>query len=245
MKLLLICLALFSAPILADEIHPLGLVQAVEADQLSVVRRTIERGNATVDQMVSSSPYGENGISILALAARAGAVRVAEYLINNGANLDIKNSAGETAIMLAAFFDDAYWKGEGRFENNDAIARMLVDHGANLDNGNFWGALAYAGYKGRSFIGNYMIQHGAPVDGYVKNGISQYLTPLMMAARNGHKNFTLILLRAGADPTIKTPDGVTAHYLAKYYKQTHLIGYIECALELKADEKFSDKCEGQ
>ncbi|MGE0763953.1 MAG: ankyrin repeat domain-containing protein [Bdellovibrionales bacterium] len=227
----------------ASEIQPLALAQSVENDDLRAVQKAIESGQATVDQMVAAVPYGSEGISILALAARSGSVRVAEYLIKNKANLERRTAANETALMLAVYFDDSLYNGEGDFHKNDQIAKMLVDHGASFENGNFWTPLAYAGYKGRTAIAQYMLQHGAPVNGPLLEGYAPYMNGLMMAARNGHKEFVRMILRFDADPNISTREGVTAHLLAKRHRQTHLIGYIECALNLKKGEKYGDHCD--
>ena len=57
---------------------------------------------------------------------------IAELLVEAGANLDLKNQYGETALMLASFRNDA------------KITRLLVDNGANKDIKNNEGKTALA-----------------------------------------------------------------------------------------------------
>jgi ankyrin repeat protein len=65
----------------------------------------------------------------------------------------------------------------------------------------------------------------------------------MMAVIQGHKEFALMLLRAGANAGIINRKGNTALILAKKYNQTHITPYINCALNLKPGEDFQKTCE--
>lgn len=238
-KIILTLVLLASSTAVADDNR---LRIAVEMDDVSTVQRMIDRGEITADQGVMVTPYGEGPTAILIVAARAGSEKVVQLLISKGANLNAKTVVDETALMLSVFFDDSFG-GEGSgFDKHDRIARRLIDAGADVNNGS-WNALAYAAYNDRTAIGKYLIQKGAHLDGPLKDGVSPVNTPLMMSAMRGHKNYLLMLLRAGAKASLKNSKGTSAIELAKKYNQTHLIGYLKCALALPPGGSYAENCD--
>lgn len=84
-------------------------------------------------------------------ACRHGEVAFAEDLINNSANLDLRNADGNTALWLACY------------ANHEAIIRLLVKAGANLNNQNDNGAtaLVYAASAGRTESVKCLLDAGA------------------------------------------------------------------------------------
>lgn len=231
---------LMSATAQAD--HP-GLARAAELDDIRRFRAIIESGEASVDELVTSPPYSTPSVPILTVAAMAGSEKVAQYLIENGARLNATMPNGDTALMVAVFFDDSLSGGNGDFAAHDRIAQLLVRGGADLNFGEGYQALSYAAFKSRKAIGKFLMDEGAWVDGRLVDGISPANTPLMMAVIQGHRDFALMLLRAGAKAGIINRKGNTALILAKKYNQTHILPYINCALNLKPGEDFQETCE--
>ncbi len=214
---------------------------AIVADHVDYVKAAIEARVASVNERVPAPVYME-GTPLITIAARAGSKRVTAYLIAAGADLNALTPAGETALMLASYFPTE--DSGASAEDHEAVARMLVDAGATLENEPYnYTPLAYAAYQGRESMIRYLIKRGARVnpDGTAR---STYVnTPLMMAAMRGHLNSTLLLLRAGADPKVRVVNGHTAAELAAKYNSAEVARILRCAESTGSVEISSRRCE--
>jgi len=217
-----------------------GLHGAIVADHVDYVKAAIDARIAGVNERVPAPVYME-GTPLLTIAARAGARRVTAYLSRAGADLNALTPAGETALMLATYFP-AEDSGASPADH-EAVARMLIDAGATLDNEAYnYSALAYAAYQGRESMIRYLIQRGARVnpDGAAR---STYVnTPLMMAAMRGHVNSTRLLLQAGADPGVRVVNGHTAVELAAKYNSAEVVQMLRCAEASGPGEAVRSRC---
>jgi len=218
-----------------------ALQNAVVADHVEYVKAAIEARVAGVNERVPAPVYVE-GTPLLTIAARAGAKRVTSYLIAAGANLNALTPAGETALMLATYFPTE--GSTGTSDDHVAVARMLVEAGATLENEphNFT-PLSYAAYQGRDHMIQYLLKSGARVN---PDGDAQHTyvnTPLMMAAMQGHVNAAVLLLRAGADPRVRVVNGHTAAELAAKYQGPAMVSLLKCAEVSGAGEVFRRRCE--
>lgn len=216
---------------------------AVEMDNDSAVKKMIQKGEATPDTRVRAPGYGAPGAPILALAAREGSIRVTQYLISAGADLNLRTPADETPLMLAAFFPDAQGDDNGSYEKHERVARLLVEAGASLDNvpGGFT-PLSYSAYYNHIRISRYLLDRGAKVDDQPVNGRVRAANALMFASRNGHKDLVRLLLTRGADPRILDSRDQTAVSFAKANNQMHLMPLLQCALELAPGQSYSERC---
>jgi hypothetical protein len=122
-------------------------------------------------------------------AARDGNVNKLRALADAGANLDVKNGEGWTALMTAAL--------KGHVE----VARLLVVRGASLDakNNSGWTALRFASSVGDIDMMALLIEYGADVDSRDDKG----WTILMQAADEGNAGSVKLLLASGADREIR------------------------------------------
>jgi hypothetical protein len=131
----------------------------------------------------------EKGQTLLYLSLREGCPRVsAALLADPQTRVDLANSAGETALMMAAL------KGKGEW-----VTRLL-DRGARVDGPQggerpAWAPLHYAAAGPDAQTVALLLSRGAKVDVRSPNGT----TPLMMAARYGVEDATELLLKKGAD----------------------------------------------
>lgn len=213
---------------------------AIVIDHVDYVKAAIEARVASVNERVPAPVYME-GTPLITIAARAGAKRVTAYLIAAGADLNALTPAGETALMLATYFPLEHSGGSA--EDHEAVARMLVEAGANLENTPYnYTPLAYAAYQGRESMIRYLIQRGARVNPEGGERSTYVNTPLMMAAMRGHVNSALLLLRAGADPTIRVVDGHTAAELAAKYNSSDVVRILKCAEATRTVEVFARRC---
>jgi ankyrin repeat protein len=206
------------------------LHNAVALDDLSFVQDAVQSGKLHVNQHVRSPGFPE-GAPVILIAARYASLKTLRYLISAGANVNARAPTGETALMLASYFqgDD----GQVRTSSQDAYmqaARMLVESGASLENApHNYTPLAYAAYAGHNRIVRYLLERGARVNADAEDGVIYVNTPLMMAAIQGHVETTVWLLRAGADPRVRVYLGHTAAELAMKNNHSNIAGLLRCA----------------
>ncbi|MBI4831955.1 MAG: ankyrin repeat domain-containing protein [Candidatus Lindowbacteria bacterium] len=155
------------------------LMKAAENDQLDILLSLLDSG-------VSPDARGRHtGVSPLYFAAEMGHVRIAEALLNRGADADIRGPQGETPLMIAAF------------EGNADVVRTLLAHGADI-NAIHEGketALMGAASKGHTEIVRLLIEQGADVNVV---GAVTGMTALSYATDTRHTEIAQLLKAAGA-----------------------------------------------
>lgn len=130
----------------------------------------------------------------LLLAIKASSFDVAVVLANApGSKAEVRNAADESPLMLAAL------KGEM------SLCQLLIKKGADVNKPG-WAPLHYAATNGHKDIMNLLLEENAYIDAASPNGT----TPLMMAAHYSDASAVKLLLEAGADPTLKNHQGLTA-----------------------------------
>lgn len=185
----------------------------------------------------------------LMIAAQKGHVSVATFLIEHGANVDLQDENGNTALHHTLYGSDVSCEilscltGSGADVNGvnkvkhtplmiaakrghlNALT-LLIKHGAHdvdLQDSDGYTALHYAVYSSdiSCEILSCLIGIGADVNARTNNGV----TPLMIAAEEGHINAVTSLVKCGANVDLQDKYGNTAlHYAAG----------------LSVDERFSD-----
>jgi ankyrin repeat protein len=195
---------------------------------------------------VLDAGYGEPGVPLIALAARAGAAQVVRLLIALKADLDALTPVGETAVMLASFVPDpATDSGLPAKPVQLEIVRALVEAGASLENPGRLTAVSYAAYAGQLDILRYLLDRKASPDGGATGGQTDYPTPLMMAVMQRRKEAARLLLERGADPRIRNPAGADALTLAQKQGRPELVPLLECALAIAPGQSFAAACAGK
>ena len=141
-------------------------------------------------------PEGQHG---LYLALRENSNEVADLLLAHpGLDANAANKAGETLLMMAAL--------RGRL---DAM-RQLIARGAAI-NREGWTPLHYAASGNDASATRLLLDLNAHVDARAANGN----TPLMMAAGFGSIDAADVLVRHGADVSLKNKAGTTASDFAR------------------------------
>ncbi len=82
-----------------------------------------------IDQGANINHQDRDGFSALHFAANEQQYESAKYLILKNADLELKDSYGNTPLMKAIFNSKGEYK----------IVKLLIDQGANLDNVNNYG----------------------------------------------------------------------------------------------------------
>ena len=135
----------------------------------------------------SSSPTFKNGSTLYtADRGRHGHLRVVEYLIRNGADVNKQDAKGCTPLYLAA-----------RVGYLEAVQYLVEQAGAdiNIATHSGWTPLNVCCDKGNDELVLYLIERGAELDKATNKGC----TPLLNAVRNGHFEIVKYLAQAGAD----------------------------------------------
>lgn len=123
---------------------------------------------------------------------------VKSLLEHPGLDVNAINESGETPLMLAALKGRLDW------------AEALVARGA-LINEPGWNALHYAASGPSPELVSWLLAKGAEIEALSPNGT----TALMMAAGYGPLSSVEHLLKAGADPTRRNQQGLTAADFAR------------------------------
>lgn len=161
------------------------------------------------------------GVTPVLEACRVGSPAIFEALLKAGASVRVKYPFGETPLMDCAY------------TGNLAGVKQLIAHGENVnarEQTEDETALMMAAEQGHLAVVKSLLAAGAlpnlvardtplhnpkTIGGAVKVDYPRGgMTALMFAAREGHGDVVKALLRAGANPRLKTPDGLSAMVLA-------------------------------
>lgn len=157
-------------------------------------------------------------------AAKKHACSAVKVIIEEGADVNAKDSDGSTALMWAA------WRNE-----LDA-AKLLIQSGAdvNAKDGKAVTALMYASEKNSHHVAKLLIEKGADIN--EKNHKGE--TALMWAAWRDSPDVTTLLLEQGADVNVKDNNGWTA----LIYALTHSsLDVVKLMIEKGADVNAKNK----
>ena len=149
-------------------------------------------GTAIINQI-----DGDQGTP-LHYAVSSGFETVVQLLLENGADVNLQNKSGKTALHLIKWWSD---------ESNQ-ILELLLQAGANANAKNNDGQTAFhwAAQWGNLDTVEVLLGKGADINAKDNNG----WTALHLAAESGKPDTVEVLLRKGADVNAKKNDGWTA-----------------------------------
>lgn len=160
---------------------------AIRKDDAATVSNLLKRG-------FDANTRDEKGLHGLHLALQEPSLKVASVLMDwDKTTVESRNAADESPLMLASL--------KGLLP----VVVKLIDRGADVNKPG-WAPLHYAATKGHLDVMNLLLEKHAYIDAASPNGS----TPLMMAAMYGTPAAVKLLLEAGADPTLKNIQGLTA-----------------------------------
>jgi ankyrin repeat protein len=180
----------------------------------SMLDRLLKAG---ADPNVALSSSGDTA---LMMAARTGKTDALRVLLEGGANVNAKESWGGTTALM-------WTVSEGHAD----AAKALVAAGADVNmRSNYVAAANGRGFEGRTPAGN-------RTEGKPEEFASGWLTPLMLAAREGHVEVARVLLGAGADVNATAGDGKTALAMSIFNGNYELASLL---VDNKADVNKAD-----
>jgi ankyrin repeat protein len=179
-------------------------------------------------------------------AVEANNKTVAEFLLNAGADSNVKSGSALTLLHEAAFSgnknivelllthgaDVNKVDDEGRtglycifFGVYQEIVELLLAYEANVNTADNYGQvpLHWAASRGSNETVELLLHAGADVN---TQDQCAFYTSLHWAALKGHKNIVELLLNAGADVNVQDKDGVTPLHNAVFNKDKDIVGLL-------------------
>jgi ankyrin repeat protein len=186
-----------------------ALVWAMSNDHRATARALVDAGADL------RAPAGNDGMTLLMLAAQQGNGRMVRTLLAAGAEVDARDASGNTALLQACASGSA------------RTVRLLLERGADPDratretNATPLGLAAAAGDA--EIVATLLVHGGNPNVREARFG----MTPLAVAALKGHAAVARALLEAGADPAATNHSGQTPIEIATRAEHPEIVALLK------------------
>ena len=198
-----------------NELQATPLWIASSQGQLSMVELLLEKHNANINAQ------NIEGLTPLIIACQHAQINVITFLVQKGANLEITQKGGWTALVRVSF--------DGRLD----LAQILVEQGnanINAHDDDGFTPLSYAAQNGHINVVEYLITKNASTENNKKGSFG--VTPLMLASFNGHLDIVKILVEKGnANLTRRNTNDKTALDFARHKNHSDVVRYLEQKLQ--------------
>jgi ankyrin repeat protein len=160
------------------------------------------------------------------LAAYFGLREAMIVLLENGHDLNSKNSHSQTPLSWAAR------------NGHETVVNLLLEKGAELEtkNKNGWTPLLWTASEGHEAVVKLLLEKGAELETKNNDG----WTPLLWAASEGHEAVVKLLLEKGAELETENKDGRTPLLWAAFRGHETVVKLLLATGEVDADVKDSD-----
>ena len=192
-----------------DAVHQ-QMIEALKVDDVQLCEKLV-RGGAAVNGVINRE---FDARTALHHAAETKALACARFLLASGWDLEARDAAGNTPLIVAARFRDP------------AMVDLLLGLGARAGAQDKTGSTALHLAAEDENIGNILslVNAGAVVDARTK---SSQETSLHVACTWGLQESCLALLHLGADPHISNSFNEDAFALAKKNQQHHIVSLLQ------------------
>lgn len=195
----------------------------------AVMEETQRQYEQQFQQMFSPAAptQSPNYSAALLHAAQEGDVETVQQLLTEGADVESKDSSGQTPLALAAR------------ANQLEIVQMLLEAGADKEAKGYGNVtpLGFAVYRGHTEIVETLVAAGAEVNVLAAVEFGSEKPLLFHAVQKDHLEVMEILLKAGADANLRDRFGQTSLHYAAVYRDT---SFLEPLLEAGADVDLKD-----
>lgn len=180
------------------------LFVAVIRDDASALSKLLRQG-------VDPNSRDPKGVPAISLAIKRESPKAFETLLAHPAiDVDARNAAGETPLMLTAIAGDL------------EASQQLVARGAQVQFPG-WSPIHYAASGPNTRLVQWLLDRGALADAESPNGT----TPLMLAAQHAPEGTVELLLKRGADPRKRNQRGLRAADYAEMGGRDFLVERFE------------------
>jgi len=189
------------------------LLKAIDANQSDIAELLIKNDAIKLDLQ------NDTGLTALMLAIKKNLSKIAELLIEKKANLELRDTYGNTPLIHAAHNGNKNYS-----DTQQKIIKLLIDRGANVNaqNNNGPTALIYAAHNKNKEIVKLLVDAGANVN--IKE-IKTGQTALHLAANNDDKDMIeLLTIHGNAKANIKNKSEKIA---ADYAKDSKIKTYLK------------------
>ncbi|XP_065360918.1 protein TANC2 isoform X2 [Calliphora vicina] len=185
-----------------------ALIAAASQDHITILEDLLDMEDIDINVVEPTS-----GDLALTSAARNGCLNTVEILLTRGANIDLHNKHGFTALGLSV--KEGHW----------AVAEKLLQSGADLDepvSSTRKTSLMIAAEEGHLEIMELLIERGASIETQDHEGF----TALSWACLRGRQTAAKILIDKGCNKNHADSNGRTALDLAAYQGSASLVQYL-------------------
>lgn len=171
------------------------LIDAVKTQKIQFLQNTLTK--------VSTNTLDASGTPLLVIAAEQGHLDIVKVLLKKGADINIMNPTGHTALNRSIYFE------------KQEVVDFLLDQGADVNKTDdifILPPLIAAAIKNNAEIGKKLIEHGAEVD--VLDKINKF-SPLIWAVIYGHIDFVKMIMDYKPNLNIITTYGTTVNEMTQ------------------------------
>jgi TatD DNase family protein len=180
---------------------------AIQRDDAAVVRNLLARG-------FDPNTVNPKGDYALIVALREPSLKVVAALLEDPrTRAEVRTTKDESPLMLAAL--------RGYLD----VCKLLIARDADVNKPG-WTPLHYAATGGHIDVMRLLLDNHAYIDAASPNGS----TPLMMASMYGTIDSVKLLLEAGADPSLKNVQGLSAIDFARQVQREETVLLVAAAL---------------